>query len=106
VPGELRRNRKFSNFPPQSENIKVKPGAYTGDFPQRGHILAVCGAKLAGVYPDKAQIAEQGLPLDVTAAPSLFSSDFFPHQFTDDFHRRFVLGDSFCRKVDTGLGRG
>jgi hypothetical protein len=69
VPGELRRNRKFSNFPPQSENIKVKPGGYTGDFPQRWHILAVCGAKFAAVRPDPAQIAEQGLPLDGAAAP-------------------------------------
>jgi hypothetical protein len=31
MPGALRRSRKFSNFPPQSENIKVKPGGYAGE---------------------------------------------------------------------------
>jgi hypothetical protein len=32
TPGRLRRNRKFSKFSPQSENIKGKSDGYAGEF--------------------------------------------------------------------------
>jgi hypothetical protein len=74
----LRRSRNSVNFSPQSENIKVKSSGYAEDFPQRVHILAVCGAKIATVRPDQAQNAVQGLPLDGAAAPYTQSEKFAP----------------------------
>jgi hypothetical protein len=44
------------------------PG-YTGDFPWRGYILAVRGAKFAAVRPNLAPITVQGLPSDGTGSP-------------------------------------
>jgi hypothetical protein len=42
----LRRNRNFGTFSPQPGYFAAYPGGYTGDFLQKGHILAVCGAKI------------------------------------------------------------
>jgi hypothetical protein len=47
TPGALRRSRKSGDFSSQLEVPSAQSAGYTGDFPQRGHILAVCGAKFA-----------------------------------------------------------
>ncbi|MDR1230761.1 MAG: hypothetical protein LBK61_05105 [Spirochaetaceae bacterium] len=54
MPGGLRRSHNSGNFSPQPDDSAAYSGGYTGDSSQRGHILAVCGAKLATVRPNQA----------------------------------------------------
>jgi hypothetical protein len=50
-------------------------GDYTGDFPQRGHILAVFVAKFTMFCPNQAQNAMQDLPQDGAVAPGWLIRD-------------------------------
>jgi hypothetical protein len=43
----LRRSHNSGNFSPQSMDLAAYSGGNTNDFPQRVHILAAYGAKLA-----------------------------------------------------------
>jgi hypothetical protein len=47
VPGELRRNGKCGNFSPEPGDSTAYSSDHSEHFPQRGHILAVLGEKIA-----------------------------------------------------------
>jgi hypothetical protein len=68
VPGGLAKSRKTDDFSRRMRDLSVDSDGYTGEFLERGHILAVCEVKYVAVRPNFALITVRGLPSDRAAA--------------------------------------